>query len=289
MEGKRLAVAVGLGGLLAVGVGTALLHAEGPPPPPERPAPPPPIEAVMNGQLKYTPTIFRGLVEEDAKRFGVPAPSLEELSRPFPYADELEGRPSKLRLGAPIETPHLRISLEIAKHKATLEGQTFATEHLVLRIENRSARHLAYRIDTAVPEAKKCLMKGDLPHNAIVLEPRQTIVRSECLLRRHKSVDLQRIEVMELPPLAAVYASRLPATATLYDPRIAAGHVPLAGALCPQTFSWRELRDGLSRKDFGWRDVIDFYARHSCEEYSFFPSYRQRTDPAAPLPARPPL
>ena len=81
--------------------------------------------------------------------------------------------------------------------------------------------------------------------------------------------------------------SRLPANPTLYDPRTAAGHVPLAGALCPQTFSWREIQEGLEKKQIGWKDVIDFYARHNCDEYSFFKGYRFRTGASDPLPARP--
>ena len=78
----------------------------------------------------------------------------------------------------------------------------------------------------------------------------------------------------------------MPATAVLYDTRTSAGHVPLKGTLCPQTFSWREIQDGIDRKQIGWRDVIDFYARHNCDEYAFFRNYRFRTDAAAPLPAR---
>jgi hypothetical protein len=56
--------------------------------------------------------------------------------------------------------------------------------------------------------------------------------------------------------------------------------------MCPQTFSWRDIKDGMDGEGLGWRDVIDFYARHNCIEYSFFRSYRYRGDPAAPLPAR---
>jgi hypothetical protein len=37
----------------------------------------------------------------------------------------------------------------------------------------------------------------------------------------------------------------------------------------------------------GWRDVVDFYARHNCDEYSFFPAYRWRRSADEPLPARP--
>jgi hypothetical protein len=92
---------------------------------------------------------------------------------------------------------------------------------------------------------------------------------------------------MELGALEAYYVSRLPANPTLYDQRTSAGHIPLAGMLCPQTFSWREIQEGIESKQIGWKDVVDFYARHNCDEYSFFKGYRYRTGGSDPLPARP--
>jgi hypothetical protein len=230
--------------------------------------------------------VYRGQLDQDARGFGVPVPAAGEIEAPFLYVEELKGR-RKLTPKQPIDTPHLRLAMDVEKHQATIEGQSFRYEHLVLRIENRTSRYLAYRIITDVPDRKKCTSKGDIPHNAIVLEPNQILRRTECLYRNHTSVDVARVEVMELPALSAVYVSRLPATSVLYDSRTAAGHVPLKGALCPQTFSWREIQDGIDRKEIDWRDVVDYYARHSCEEYAFFKAYRFRTDPAAPLPARP--
>jgi hypothetical protein len=209
-----------------------------------------------------------------------------ELEAPFLYLEEQSQR-RRLGTKAPIETQHVRLSLDIEKRDAIRDGQRLRSEHLVLRIENRSAKYLAYRIETDLPDKKKCGAKGDIPHNALVLAPHQILRRSECIYRGDASIEVSRIEIMELPPLAAVYVGRLPPITALYDSRTAGGHVPERGSMCPQTFSWREIRDGIDRKELGWRDVIDFYARHSCDEYAFFRTYRFRTDAGAPLPARP--
>jgi hypothetical protein len=285
VEGKTLAGAVTMTAVTVMGIGLAALFAGGPPPSPERPRPPPAPEALMNGELRFSPVVYRGQLEQDARSFGVPAPGPGEIETPFVYVEELRGR-RKLTSRNPIETPHLKLSLDVEKHQASMDGQSFRFEHLVMRIENRTGKYLAYRIKTDVSDKKKCSSKGDIPHNAIVIEPNQTLRRTECLFRNHRSVDVDLVEVIELPQLAAVYASRLPATSVLYDARTSAGHVPLKGTLCPQTFSWREIQDGIDRKQIGWRDVIDFYARHNCDEYAFFRNYRFRTDAAAPLPAR---
>jgi hypothetical protein len=286
LEGKSLALTVVMIAAAVMGIGMFIMYGDGPPPAPTRPLPPPAPEALMNSELKYSPVVYRGLVESDARTYGVEAPTEREFERPNPYFDQLRGR-RKLKAKESFETSHLRLSLDVSKHTASVEGQTFAYDHVVLRIHNKTNKHLAYRVTTEIDEAKKCASKGDIQHNAIALEPNQTITRTECLLRRHTSIDILEIEVIELPALSAYYVSRLPATTVLYDPRTAAGHRPWKGTLCPQTFSWRELAEGIERKVFGWRDVIDFYARHSCEEYSFFQAYRYRATAGDPLPARP--
>jgi hypothetical protein len=208
------------------------------------------------------------------------------MKRPFSYFDQLRS-PRKLRQKDPIDTAHLRLSLVVDKRPATIEGQSFTYDHLILRIENRTPKYLAYRVQTHVPDSRKCQAKGDIAHNAVVLEPGQALLRTECLYRASGSLEVRSVEVMELPALSGIYVSRMPVSSTLFDPRTSAGHLPLKGGPCPQTFSWREIKEGMAKKEIGWKDVIDFYARHSCEEYSYYAGYRFRTDPDAPLPARP--
>ena len=285
MAGRTLALVVALTGLLVIAIGLGLLHASGPPPAPPRPRIPDPGDSAA--ALKYSATLYRAALEQDARAYGIPPTSYADMSRPFSYFDEWTGD-RKLKVGGSMQTSHLRLALVVKKEAGSMGGQPYRADHLVLRIENLSDHHLAYRVQTHVTDEGRCDTKGDKPHNAIVLEPGQTIERTECLYRSDEKVDVRHIEVMELPALGAYYVSRLPPGLVLYGRRTSAGHVPLKGNVCPQTFSWRDIRDGADRGELGWRDVIDFYARHNCEEYSFFRSYRHRNDPDAPLPARPP-
>lgn len=286
MEGKPLALAVLLTGAFVIVLGVLILHAaSNPPPTPKRPEPPPPPSAMINSEQRFSVLYYKALIEQDAKAYGIQAPSYEDLAQPNAYFDELRTK-QHLRIKAPIETRHLRISLEISKQTTTIESHTLTTDHLVLRIENRTPLFLAYRVETSVSDRTKCVMKANLAHNAMALEPEQTVLRTECLYRKDAQIEVNRIEVIELPALSAFYVSRLPPNAILHDPRTSAGHTPTQGTLCAQTFSWREIKDGIDKKELGWRDVVDFYARHNCSEYSFFRSYRYRGDPTAPLPAR---
>jgi hypothetical protein len=286
VEGRSLAAAIALAVLIVIAAGTALLFAGGPPPAPPRPRAPSPSD--VSEALKLSATVYRATLEQDSRIYGVPPMRPEEMARPFSYFDEGPAKGAgapPLKVGASIQTPHLKLSLIVRKEAGSMEGQTFHADHLVLRIENLTDRDLAYRVETRVADEPRCDTKGEAPHNAIVLAPHETAYRTECLYRKDQRVAVRSIEVMEIPKLSAYYVSRLSPGLVLYSPRTSAGHVPPKGGLCPQTFSWREIRDGADRGEIGWRDVIDFYARHNCEDYVFFGSYRYRTDAAAPLPA----
>ncbi|MCG5053930.1 MAG: hypothetical protein KA712_13285 [Myxococcales bacterium] len=285
MEGKPLALAcLGAAAVVIFG-GVLLLYGASPPPAPPVPKSPPPVNQMMP-ELKYSQPIYQALIEQDAKKYAVSAPALAELAQPIPYYDEIRGRRA-LKPGKPLETRHLTLTLKVEKRQAIVDGQTFRADHLVLDIENRTDNYLAYRVVTQVPRNQRCQNKGDIPHNAIILAPHTNVQRTECLFRDASTLDLLSVEVMEVAPLAAHYLSRLPPALVLYDARTASGHVPLAGELCPQTFSWSEIRDGVERNEFDWKDIMDFYARHNCDEYAFFRAYRYRSDASAPLPARP--
>lgn len=286
MEGRTLLGALGLVGLAVIGAGTALLFAGGPSPAPPRPSFGP-SSAPDSEAMKFSTTLYRGGIERDARAFGVAAPSPAELAAVFPYFDELKS-PRSLRPGGAFTTARLRISLSTRRERGAVEGQSFGADHLVLRIENLTDRPLAYRVSTRVPDPRRCEAKGTIPHNAIALGPHEVALRTECLLQDAARLLLERVEVLRIPALSYVYVSRLEPGLALYDPRTAAGHTIPAGTVCPQAVAWRDIRDGAERGALAWRDIIDFYARHNCDQYAFFPGYRYRVDVASPLPARSP-
>jgi hypothetical protein len=286
MQGKILAAAVVLLVIAGLGLGMAILFAGGPPPAPARPRLPVALSP-SSSDLRFSPTLYRGLVEQDARALGVSAPSPAELGAVFPYFDEHPPKP-RLRVGSTLRTSHLRLSLVLRREEGAVEGQSFRADHLVLEIENRTKHFLAYRVTTRVVDATRCEAKGVIAHDAVALGPHETVARTECLFQKAASVDVLGVEVMEIPQLSYYYVSRLAPALVLYDARTAAGHVVPKDPPCPQTFSWRDVRDGAARGQVEWRDIIDFYARHNCAEYSFFPGYRIRREGAPPLPARPP-
>jgi hypothetical protein len=258
------------------------------PAPPPPPPPPPPPEKSVTGRLRYNETYWRATIEEGARRYGIAVPPAGELAQPMPYFVELDA-PRRLKSDREVlETPHLHLATKVVKEWATTaDGEGFRYEHMVLDITNKSAHPVAYRVETAVEHPERCSSKGAIQHNAIALEPNETAHRTECLWRPGATLTVKRIEVLEVPELSYFYLSRLQPSQVLLDERTAAGHEPPKGAKTCQFVPWREIQAPSDGGKASWADVMDFYARHDCAEYSYWRGYRRWTQAGA-LPAKPP-
>jgi hypothetical protein len=284
-------------GLLVMVAGTyVMVQDEGPEPPP--PPPPPAIEKTAVRHIRFTEGYYRALLEEDAKRFGVAPFDVSQMLAPANYQAEFRGAQT---LGKrPMMTNHLKIAVRSERVRVGTTESGFSVEHLVLRIENTSDKPIAYVVETKLTDPKGCSGKGDMGHNAIALKPHESIDRTECIYARWNELRVTRVDVMELTLLGYHYVSRLTPTQLGLDDRAGGGHLVPGGAQVCQHVPGREVREGLMRGTTRWQDVMDFYARHNCDEYWFFAGYRMREQPleklvpamdesaAAPAPAAAP-
>jgi hypothetical protein len=289
----------GLSGNALLGIGVAIcavvvviavvslrfLQKEPPPPPP----PPPPAPAESVGRIiRYSPEYYKASTEEDAKRYKVAAIDVATLAQPLTFAAELtEPRPMKIERDQ-LETPHLKVTTRVRKEWArTPSGQGFKYDHIILSITNRTDKPLAYYVPTTVSHPETCQSQGAIEHNAIALKPGETVERTECLWHKNQTLRITGVEAMELTWLGYYYVSRLNPVQIMLDPRTAAGHhVPEPAKEC-SFVPWRDIQASAEQAHTGWADVMDFYARHNCDEYSFFRGYRRWTAPGS-LPARAP-
>jgi len=278
-------LAVGLGACAALVVialaASRFLKSEPPPPPPP---PPPTAENTVIGVLRYTEGFYKAALDDDFKRYGVAPIPLAELTHPLAYSDELkEARKLKADRDT-LETAHLKLATHTRKEWATTaDGQGFRYEHIILEITSKSDRPIAYRVDTTIEHPEKCRTKGSIPHNALALRPGERIERTECLWRPGATLTVKSVEVLGLTDLGYYYVSQLEPSQVLVDARTAAGHqVPKGAKQCPFV-PWREIEEA-SKSGTGWADVIDFYARHNCNEpggYSFYRGYKRWTSPGS--------
>jgi hypothetical protein len=270
-------------GLGVIGAGGWMHYQNEPLLPPAPPVERRPEANESGTSLANTLAGYKVILQEDSKHFGVGV-NLSALMQPFPYHLEFEGSHRLIGKDS-LSTEHLEIEARIEKQWTNMGGnQGFGTDQFLLTIKNKSSKHVAYRVDTEVPDLRVCRSKGPVPHNAIALRPNEEITRSECLWSRGFSAIIRRVEVMEIPSLSYYYLSRLHPPHVLLEERTAEGHQPPIGKPC-EMVPWREIQSGAEAGDISWADLMDFYGRHNCDEYSFFRGYRRRTKPDAPLPA----
>lgn len=273
--------AVGGVGVAVIALGTFLRFSSMPPTPRIAAATQQAVSQSIQ-QLKYGPQYHRALIERDSQQAGLPF-DYTLLTEPFPYALELD-KPVTLQPRKDSWTsPHLEISTSVAGEWA---GGGLKTEHVFLSIKNRSRNYLAYRVDTTMPELRRCKDAAQVGHNGIALRPGEEVSRVECVFRPGDGVILRRVEVLEIPAISYHYVSRLYPPHVLMDPRVGASHSVAAVKRC-SIIPWQEIREAADAGEASWADVLDFYGRHACEEYTFFRGYKREPGPRK-LPAVPP-
>lgn len=255
------------------------------------PAPPPP-PAVMQVDLSGVPAalqanseVFAQRLAADSERWGVrPAATPASMGRIFAHRaihQRVELEPGRKGTKGTAEINGLRL-------EAFSRGKT-----LGLRIENLTDHAVAYRVVTRPDRGlRECGKKESWPHNALALRergnPGAVVERSECGHKRGKGLVVTEVEVIALEPLAYEYLSRLEPASLGVTSITANGHRLPPGPTCNRKISGvleSAIRDGRTT----WRDLVDFYARHSCLEYRFPSNYKAFEGPGQlALPAIPP-
>lgn len=244
------------------------------PPKPEAPAAPSGPASQLVAKSTATGAVYQDFLARDAATAGVRVPSIEDMQRKLPYRSEQARH--VLEVGQPpIELAGLRLS---ARQQ---EGR------LVLEIENRTESDLAYFVETSpIPSSSACLTAASFPHNAMVVARGGTERRVECVWQDGGAIAVTRVETLEVSPLSAWYLSLVPPRVVGVEDRIARSHQGVAADVKCSPVVSQAVRSGLDRGEIGWRDLVDFYARHRCPTYRFPPSYRAfKTDGERDVPA----
>jgi len=231
---------------------------------PTKPPPPPSTRGTSSELLtrsSASPNVYLDFVAKDAAAAGVRAPTIEELSRKLP--DRVDSARHVLEVGEPaIELAGVRLR---AFH---------APEGLALEIRNATGADIAYDVVTTPMPAAACDAAARLPFNAMTIAKDGGETRIECRWRDGIALAVTRVETLELSPLSIWYVNHVPPAVVGIEPRIARGHrAPDSPSRCAFALP-QSVRSGLERGEIGWRDLVDFYARHRCETYHFPLGYR---------------
>jgi hypothetical protein len=267
-------ISVGVAGIaLVAGIAAVRFcgHLSLPPKPPP-PAVPHGTSSELLTRSSASPVMYQDFVARDAAEAGVRAPTLDEMSRKWPY-----------------RVDDARHVLEVGQPPVEIAGVRLRAIHvedaLALEIANATGSDIAYNVVTA-PVPAGCARAPASAFNAMTIHPQAREIRVECGWHDGIALAVARVETMDVLPLSAWYLDHVPPSAVGIEPRIARGHQqPASGAPCAFALS-QAVRSGLERGEIGWRDLADFYARHRCQTYQFPLSYRAfRTDGARSVPA----
>jgi hypothetical protein len=242
---------------------------------PAKPAPPGPTGSQSQLLTKgaATPAVYQEYLERDARSAGTRTPSIEDMSRKLPYRVD-EAR-HVLEVGQPaIEIAGVRLA-------AMREDDT-----LVLDVTNLTTSSIAYTVATSVtPNLTGCTAARPVLFNAMVIGKGKTERRVECVWREGIALAVTRVETLEVPPLSAYYLSMVPPRLVGVEDRHARGHQPPESSEKCSTIMSQAVRSGLEQGQIGWRDLVDFYARHRCPTYRFPSAYRAfRSDSERQIP-----
>ena len=230
------------------------------PPKPPPPAMPSGTSSELLTRSSASPVMYQDFVARDAAAAGVRAPTIEELSRKLPYRVD--------------DARHLLAVGEPAIELAGVQLRAIRVDDgLALEIANATASDIAYAVaSAAVPDG--CSAAPARGFNAMTIHRNASEIRVECRWRDGLALAVTRVETIEVPPLSAWYLDHVPPSMVGIAPRIARGHRrPETGAQCGFALP-QAVRSGLERGEIGWRDLVDFYARHRCQTYQFPLSYR---------------
>ena len=242
------------------------------PPKPVPPASPSGTSSELLTRSSASPAVYQDFIAHDAAAAGIRAPAPDELTRKLPYRVD--------------EARHI---LEVGQPPLELAGVRLRAVHvregLALEVVNATRSDIAYAVASAPVPATNCNGAPAVPFNAMTIAKDHGETRIECIWRDGIALAVTRVETLEVPPLSVWYVNHVPPSIVGIEPRIARGHMASTAERCAISLP-QSVRSGLERGEIGWRDLVDFYARHRCQTYHFPLSYRAfKSDKERTVPA----
>lgn len=221
----------------------------------------------------------------DAAAFGVPTEGVvDAVYGAQVYAVELE-QATVLAPNRSWSSPHLKVTALLDKVAYQKLGATVSARHSIAVVENISQTPLAYRVHVTSEARGRCEVHGARQHNAMALMPGEKAEIVVCA--GGGKIRVQRVEILEISALGHRYLSRVPPRAVGVDSLSAHAHAPVAGTQPCETVDVAGLSLWVRDGTVGWADIVDFYSRHSCDRFRYFPEYRHQGGAPAKLPAKP--
>lgn len=226
---------------------------------------------------------YQTRIDDAVAEHGVAAPSRERLLAPntfFHVASPTD--PRFLAAGASLREGGLELRVRTEAIETERRGMRTKTEHTLVDVENVGSTPLAYFLDLRA-RGRDCNVRALTRFDAMALLPGEQGELSVCA-GTHE-VEIRDLRIMEITELGALWISKVPALAVGYDEVIARSHFPGTGIPMCAELPAAEFANRIAAGEVAWEDLVDFYSRHDCEQYRWWPGYVRIVEPLAQLPA----
>lgn len=223
-------------------------------------------------------------VLEDANVFGVALEGVEPVYAAQTHTLELQ-EPVTLAPGRSWSSDRLEVSATIDKVKYQKHGATVSARHAIAVVKNVSDVPLAYHVRISSEARGRCDVHGARQHNAMALMPGEKAEIVVCA--GGGKVRLLHAETLQISELGHRYLSRVPPRAAGVGSLSSHAHAPPKGSKLCETVDVAGLSLSIREGTARWVDIADYYSRHSCDRFRYFPAYRHTGQVLAKLPAQP--
>jgi hypothetical protein len=223
-------------------------------------------------------------VLEDAKALGVAISGVEPIYAAQAHVVELQ-EPVVLGPGKSWSSERLEVSAATDKVKYQKHGATVSARHSIAVVKNISDAPLAYHVRVSSDARGRCDVHGARQHNAMALMPGEKAEIVVCA--GGGKIRVLHAETLQISELGHRYLSRVPPRAAGVGSLSSHAHAPPKGSKLCETVDVAGLSLAIREGTARWVDIVDYYSRHSCDRFRFFPAYRHTGQPLAKLPVQP--
>jgi hypothetical protein len=239
----------------------------------------------LDKQASYhtSEAFYQTRVDEAVEKHGLSKPELASLREPNTFYQPITlSDPKLVAPGSSLREAGLELAIVVDTIAVERRGMRTKTQQTMARVRNVGDKPLAYWIDMR-SRSSDCGVRALTHYDALVLLPDETAEISVC--SGSHEVEVIDMRVLELTELGAVWVDKLPPQALGLDDVAVRSHAPGSGVEVCTEMPVAEFARLLKSGDSQWEDIIDFYSRHDCDHYRWWPGYKRVIEPLAELPA----
>jgi hypothetical protein len=225
-------------------------------------------------------------IDEAVERYALTPPPRERLLEPNTFFHVASaGDTRMLAPGASLSQAGLEVLIKVEDIDIERRGMRTKNTHTLALVHNIGDNPLAYFLQLR-SRTGDCQMRALTRYDAMVLMPDEQAEISVC--SGSHEVEITELRVLEVTELGALWVSKVPPQAVGHDEVSGRSHFPGSGIDVCAEIPAVEFSTRLDAGEAEWEDIVDFYSRHDCDHYRWWPGYKRIIDPLEKLPALPP-